>query len=119
MRTFLAPNRIALYIGGAASLATAIAPAVADLDTTSTATLVSGLVGLIGIISVWLRGWQAYEARQEASLQVVETAALPPSVPTDVPKDQAAQTAAEQAIAGMPAPPRVAAAEVPGSGAGA
>jgi hypothetical protein len=58
------PNRIAVYLVAAASLLTALAPAVADLDPTSTASLVAGLVGLVLIATKWLTGWQQHEESQ-------------------------------------------------------
>lgn len=59
------PNRIAVYLTAAAGLLTAITPAVADLDTTSTAGLVGGFIGIAGIVHKFLEGWQRYEERTE------------------------------------------------------
>jgi len=85
IRSFFAPNRIAVYLTAIASLATALAPVVADLDTSDTIALATGLAGLVGVVAKWLSGWQAHEAREADTLQRVETAELPPSTPTDVP----------------------------------
>lgn len=90
MRTFLAPNRIAIYLTGLASVATAIAPAVANLDTHDTIALVSGLGGIVLVVIKFLTGWQAFEQRQHYALQSVETAELPPAVRTDVALTEAA-----------------------------
>ena len=82
-----APNRIAIYLTAIASVATAVSPLVADLDTTSTSALVAGLAGIVIVVFKYLTGWQQFEARQDLALQGVETAELPPTVPTDVPAD--------------------------------
>ena len=55
-------GRIVTYLGGGAALCTALAPAVANLDLTSTAGLVGGMVALAGVIVKWLDGWQKYES---------------------------------------------------------
>lgn len=60
------PNRIAAYMTAAAGLLGALAPLVADLDTSSTATLIAGLTVILGAFLTWMRGWQAHEDRQEA-----------------------------------------------------
>lgn len=59
----IAPNRIAVYLTGAAALAGGLAPAVADLDVTSTAGIAAGLAVLFGVVDRWLRGWQGHEER--------------------------------------------------------
>lgn len=56
-----APNRLAVYLTIVAGLLTAIAPLVADLDTTSTATLLGGLAAIVIAVVKWLSGWQATE----------------------------------------------------------
>lgn len=56
-----APNRIAVYLTSLAALAAALAPVAADMDWTSTAGLIAGLLGLVTVVSKWLDGWQAYE----------------------------------------------------------
>lgn len=58
----LAPNRIAVYVAGAGSLATAAAPLVADLDLTTQASTVAGLAALVSVVYKFLTGWQNYEA---------------------------------------------------------
>lgn len=55
------PNRVAVYLTASAALLTALAPAVADLDLTSTATLIAGLAGLVTVVCKWLTGWQTDE----------------------------------------------------------
>lgn len=57
------PNRIALYLTTIAGLLTALAPVVADLDTTSTAGLIGGFAGIALVVQKWLDGWQKYEDR--------------------------------------------------------
>lgn len=86
MRKFLAPNRIAVYLAALASLATALAPVVADLDSSDTVALATGLLGLVGVIVKWLSGWQAFEDREHQALQGIETAEREPTVATDVPR---------------------------------
>jgi hypothetical protein len=63
MSSFFAPNRLATYLTIAAGVATAIAPAVADLDTTSVITLGLGLGGIVGAFWKWMTGWQQHEER--------------------------------------------------------
>lgn len=64
----LLPNRVAIYLTAALSLAIGVLPLVADLDWTSTAGLVAGLVPILAVVYKWLDGWQAYEARSAAGL---------------------------------------------------
>lgn len=59
----MTPNRVAVYLTSLAALAAGLAPAVANLDLTSTAGLVAGLAALSLVVSKWLTGWQAHEAR--------------------------------------------------------
>lgn len=73
------PNRIAIYLTTAAGIATAIAPAVADLDTTSTASLIAGFLGIAGIVHKFLEGWQRYEERSElADLAELDVSSVSP-----------------------------------------
>ena len=58
------PNRVAVYLTTAAGLATAVAPAVADLDTTSAGSLAVGFAGIVLVVDRFLKGWQAHEERQ-------------------------------------------------------
>ena len=62
LKRIFAPNRIAVYLTSIAALAGALAPAVADLDLTSTAGVIAGLLALLGVVRKWLDGWQAYES---------------------------------------------------------
>lgn len=57
----LAPNRIAVYLTALAALGAALAPVVADMDWTSTAGVIAGVLGLVTVVTKWLDGWQAYE----------------------------------------------------------
>lgn len=76
-------NRKVALLGAAVSLALALAPVVADLDWTSTAGVLAGVVAVLGIVNRWLVGWQAHEARSvddETEFQhvpVPETAVVP------------------------------------------
>lgn len=56
------PNRIAVYLTALAALLAALAPVVADLDWTSTAGVIAGLLAIAKIVDTWLKGWQQYEA---------------------------------------------------------
>lgn len=75
------PNRVAVYLTGLAGLCTAIAPAVANLDTTSTIGAVSGLAGVVTIAYKFLTGWQAHEAREAVPPIYVLDASVVPDVP--------------------------------------
>lgn len=61
------PNRIASYLAAAAALAGAIAIPVADLDTESSAGIITGVVGVLVVFREWLKGWRGYEWREEAA----------------------------------------------------
>ena len=61
------PNRIAVYLTGIAGLLTAVAPAVASLDTTSAVGAFVGFAGIVQIVDRYLKGWQAHEERQHYS----------------------------------------------------
>jgi len=87
MRTVLAPNRIAIYLTVLASIFTAIAPMVAELDTTSVVSLVTGLAGIVIVVFKFLTGWQSFEAREADNGSLLkEIGELPPETPTDVPR---------------------------------
>lgn len=66
MSSLFAPNRIAVYFTIAAGLASAIAPALADMDTTSVAGVIAGVVAIVTATTTFLFGWQKHEARQAA-----------------------------------------------------
>lgn len=58
----IAPNRVAVYLTAGAALAGGLAPAVADLDVTSTGGIIAGLAVILGVVNRWLTGWQTHEA---------------------------------------------------------
>lgn len=60
----LLPNRVAVWLTSLAALSGALAPAVADLDLSSTVGIIGGLAVLLGVVRKWLDGWQAYEKAQ-------------------------------------------------------
>ncbi len=62
LKRVFAPNRVAVYLTSIAALCAGLAPAVADLDLTSTAGVIAGLLALLGVVRKWLDGWQAYES---------------------------------------------------------
>lgn len=64
MQTFKAYfNRVVVAVTFVAGLATAVTPAVADLDFTSTAGVIAGFAGITTAASIFLLGWQKHEAR--------------------------------------------------------
>lgn len=54
-------GRIAAGMGAIAGLLAALAPIVANLDTTSTLGVVGGAAVIVTAIVKWLDGWQKYE----------------------------------------------------------
>lgn len=69
----LAPNRVAVYLTAASGLAAAVAPAVANLDTQSTASVIAGFGGILAIALKWLQGWQKHEERQAKAAPMYAT----------------------------------------------
>jgi hypothetical protein len=57
------PARVASLLAGTSALLGALAPAVANLDTTSTAGIGAGLLAILVIFERFLVGQRAYEAR--------------------------------------------------------
>ena len=103
MKQSLAPNRVAVYLTVLAGLAGAIAPAVANLDTTSLVGVVAGLATILGAVVKWLEGWQKHEARAASGTAPVtgdaaddaepdaehpDAAAIPVANPSVIPKDE-------------------------------
>jgi predicted membrane channel-forming protein YqfA (hemolysin III family) len=56
-------NRIVAIAATVISLALALLPVVANLDWTSTAGVIAGVLGVLGVTQKWLEGWQKHEAR--------------------------------------------------------
>src|SRR5262245_31427595 len=54
-------GKIVTVLGAVATLAAALAPALANLDFASTGGLVGGVLALAVVVSKWLDGWQKYE----------------------------------------------------------
>lgn len=75
-----APNRVAVYLTALAGLLTALSGPVANLDTTSTATVVAGLGGVVVVVFKWLEGWQKHEARSPAYAYDFTTGTTVPGV---------------------------------------
>lgn len=61
----IAPNRVAVYLTALAALAGGLAPAVANLDVTSTAGIVAGLATILAVVHKWLTGWQSHEGTKQ------------------------------------------------------
>jgi hypothetical protein len=59
----LTPARVSSLLAGASALLAALAPAIANLDVTSTAGLFGGAVIIAGVVSQFLKGQRAHEAR--------------------------------------------------------
>ena len=57
----MTPNRVATLMAIVASVLTAIVPAVANMDWTSTAGVLAGGFGVVVAIVKWLQGWQNHE----------------------------------------------------------
>lgn len=57
----MTPGRIATILAIVAGIATAITPAVANMDWTSTAGVIAGGIAIVGAIVKWLDGWQKWE----------------------------------------------------------
>lgn len=61
--TNLSPARAASLLAGGSALLAGLAPAVANLDTTSTAGVLGGVVAVLGVLREFLKGQRAHEAR--------------------------------------------------------
>lgn len=61
LQTYL--NRIIVGVTFAVGLGGALLPALANLDLTSTVGLIAGLGTVLGVVTKFLTGWQAHEAR--------------------------------------------------------
>lgn len=61
----MTPNRIVALATAVLSLCVAVLPAIANLDWTSTAGLLTGLAGVCAVALKWLDGWQKHEGRQQ------------------------------------------------------
>jgi hypothetical protein len=63
-------NRIVAVAAAVISLALAVLPVVANMDWTSTAGVIGGIIAVLGIAQKWLEGWQKHEARGAVVLAV-------------------------------------------------
>lgn len=57
------PARVASLLAGASALLAGLAPAIANLDTTSTFGVLGGVAGIVGILATFLKGQREHEAR--------------------------------------------------------
>lgn len=97
-------NRIVAVLATLLSLVLALLPVIADLDLTSTASIIAGIAAVLTVTLKWLDGWQQFEkagyqfdlTAQQANAQLAV---------------MAAEEEAAGRIGGIPAKPRVA---VPG-----
>lgn len=56
-------NRVVAIAAAVISLALAVLPVLADMDWTSTAGVIAGIIAVLGVAQTWLSGWQKHEAR--------------------------------------------------------
>lgn len=61
-------NRIVIVVTAVLSLAVGLLPAIANLDWTSTAGILTSLGAVAGLVLKWLDGWQKHELT-EANLE--------------------------------------------------
>jgi uncharacterized membrane protein YebE (DUF533 family) len=73
----LPPNRVVAISTALIALLLGLLPVLAEMDWTSTAGIIAGIVGLLTIAYKWLEGWQKWEALQV----VASTPADDPSFP--------------------------------------
>jgi hypothetical protein len=57
------PNRLAVYAAFLAGIAGAVVVPLANLDLSSTASVIGGVAAISAAVYKFLDGWQAYEAR--------------------------------------------------------
>jgi drug/metabolite transporter (DMT)-like permease len=60
----MSPNRVATILTAAGAIAAGLAPVVANMDWSSSAGVIAGIVGAVAVVNKWLDGWQKHEARQ-------------------------------------------------------
>jgi hypothetical protein len=73
----LLPNRVVAIATAVIALALGVLPVIANFDWTSTAGVIAGIIGVLGVTQKWLQGWQQHEAQQ----MFVERKALEQPVP--------------------------------------
>lgn len=62
-KTKISPSRIGAYLAGLSGIAGAVAVPIANLDTTSTAGVIAGVVAVLTAYLGWVPGWRAHEDR--------------------------------------------------------
>lgn len=60
----LTPARTASLLAGGSALLAGLAPAIANLDTTSTFGMFGGVAGIVGVLIAFLKGQRAHEERE-------------------------------------------------------
>lgn len=93
----MTPNRIAVILTALCGVGAAIAVPLGNLDTHSTASVLTGLAAIVAVAVKWLQGWQAHETRQADAEGPGDPDALP-HVPTADPN----AIAADQGDKGAP-----------------
>lgn len=61
----LSPSRVAAYTTAFAGLLAASAPIIGNLDLTSTAGVIAGVIAILGAYNTWAKGWREYESRED------------------------------------------------------
>ena len=81
---WLAPNRIAVYVGALVTILTGLAALLSAIDTPEAIALAASVLALVGLLNRFLIGWQKWEAavvapatRAQASAIVVDPASTP------------------------------------------
>jgi hypothetical protein len=78
-------NRVVSIASVVLSLALAVLPVLADLDWTSTAGVIAGIVAILGVTQKWLTGWQLHEnGSRQAELIGLQSTLTPPAQPVVV-----------------------------------
>lgn len=65
------PNRIAAIVAVLAGVLGAVAPLIADLDTSSVAGVIAGLVAIVAVVDRFLKGSQQWDALQAQTAAAV------------------------------------------------
>lgn len=77
-------NRVVALTTALLTLVLAALPVLADMDWTSTAGIVAGIIAVLGIVNRWLAGWSNWE--------IAEVTATEPPIDTGHPEVRVPQT---------------------------
>lgn len=92
-------NRVVALATAILALALGVLPVIADMDWTSTAGIIAGLIAVLGVVAKWLEGWQRHEEREAYAVSddliaATEGLDVRPSDPASLPPDEGDATAA-------------------------